>query len=115
MECGDSSPLFLPLTRQRLVIRRDESRHWSFYISEPQISLARTPSLAGGKAAPHAIPSELFQPDTETAIHGVARLSVVRRPYDQVTEWFRNIKGVILYVLGRLTVYDGAGRFLNLQ
>jgi hypothetical protein len=29
-DCGGSSPLFLPLTRQRLVIRRDESRHWSF-------------------------------------------------------------------------------------
>jgi len=41
--------------------------------------LGATSSPAGGKAAPHAIPSELFQADTEMTVHAVARLSVVRQ------------------------------------
>jgi hypothetical protein len=54
---------------------------WSFYIfgAPNQPREVRTPSPAGGKAAPLVIPSELFQPDPETAIDAVARISVVRR------------------------------------
>ena len=32
LECGGVSPPSLPLTRQRSLMRRDESRRWSFYI-----------------------------------------------------------------------------------
>ena len=80
-ECGSLGPHFPPLTRQRRGMRRDKSRRWGFYIfgAPNQPGEVRTPSPAGGKAAPLVIPSELFQPDPETAIDAVARLSVVRR------------------------------------
>jgi hypothetical protein len=54
---------------------------WSFYIfrGPNQPEGVRAPSPAGGEAAPHSMPYELFQPDPETTIDAVPRHSVVRR------------------------------------
>ena len=100
-----SCPLVGPPTLPHIVYRRffqDDERvfwrtprghsrlaacAWSFYIfgAPNQLGEVRTPLPADGKLAPHAIPSELLQPDPETAIDAVARLSVVRRLYGHVT------------------------------
>ena len=63
---------------------------WSFCIfgTPNQASEVRTPFLGVEKAAPRAIPSELFRTGLETAIDAVARFSVVRRYVQVITRTY---------------------------